>query len=458
MFNKSNKIGLIRLILLTVSGILSLKSLPLFAEVGFSIIFFMFFSTVCFFIPVAMAVSELSSTWPEDGGCYMWVKKACGKSWAFVVIWAYWMQSIIWFPTMLIFIIAMIVHIFLPFFPNFELNLLFSVCSIIVIFWILTVLNFFGIKTSTSFSIFGVIVGTILPILLIIIFGLVFFLSFENTNIDFSIKSAIPDFSFDNLVFFSGILLGISGIELIAFYVNDVENPNVNLYKSIIISSFLILLFYIMSSLSLSIIMPKADICFASGVILAFKLFFDKIGTPFLTPILAILLFLGSIACVNTWIIGPAKGLLVAAKDGFLPPFMSKVNSHGVPVNLLIVQAIIVTLLSVIFFLYINTVNGLVWIFVCLSFQFAAFLYIMIFISVLRLRVMFPKINRPFKMPGIKFFSYLGIFMCLFTFFISYVQPLDINIAYKKKYICLLLFSFICLILPSIFFLFYKKR
>lgn len=458
MLKSDKKINLFRLVLLTVSGIVSLKSLPLFAEVGFSIVTFLCFATVCFFVPVSMAISELSSTWPVSGGCYIWVKKACGESIAFIVIWSYWMQSIIWFPTMLIFIIAMLVHIFLPVFPNFELDVYFSVISIVVVFWLLTFLNFLGLKFSAGFSVFGVIFGTIFPIILIIFFGLYFFLTGEISTINFTFKDLIPDFNFNNLVFLSGILLGISGIELIAFYVNDIENPNVNLSKSVMISSVLILIFYALSSLSISIAMPKSEICFASGVILAFKFFFDKIGMPFLTPFLALLLFLGSVACVNTWIIGPARGLLVAAADGFLPIFMTKINKNGVPVNLLITQACVVSMLSIVFFLYINTINGLVWVFVCLSFQFAAFLYVMVFISVLRLRKKYPNVHRPFKMPFIKLFSYLGIFMCVFTFFLSYVQPLDISVMHKSFYFFLLFFSFLILLLPSLYFIFIKRK
>lgn len=458
MFNSNKKITLLKLVLLTVSGILSLKSVPLFAEVGFSIIFFLLFSTICFFIPIAMAISELSSTWPVAGGCYAWVKKACGESLAFVVIWSYWIQSIIWFPTMLIFIIAMLVHVFLPFFPGFKFSVFFSVFGIIFVFWVLTFLNFLGLRFSAGFSIFGVILGTIFPIILIIIFGFFCLYSGYFNNIDFSLKSFFPDFNLNNLVFLSGILLGISGIELIAFYVNDIENPSSNLSKSIMLSSFLILIFYALASLSVSIIIPRSEICFASGVILAFKIFFDKIGLSFLTPFLAFLLFLGSIACVNTWIIGPARGLLIAADDGFLPNFMTKVNSRGVPVNLLLVQACVVSLLSVLFFLYINTINGLVWVFVCLSFQFAAFLYIMIFVSVLRLRKIEPNKHRPFKMPFINFFSYLGILMCIFTFILSYVQPIDVNVTHKNFYFFLLFFSFLLLIVPSFILLFFKKK
>ena len=82
----------------------------------------------------------------------------------------------------------------------------------------------------------------------------------------------------------------------------------------------------------------------------------------------------------------------------------------------------------------------------------------MIFISVLRLRKIEPNIYRPFKMPFVKFFSCLGICLCVFTFILSYVQPIDVNVTQKKFYFFLLFFSFIILMLPSFIFIFFKNK
>jgi len=458
MFKTSKKIGVSQLVLISVSAIVSLKSLPLFAEMGLSIIFFLGIATICFFIPISMAIAELSSTWPVSGGCYMWIQKAYGKSMAFFVMWAYWMESIIWFPTMLIFIVAMLAHVLSPIYPNLENNSFFLVSGIVLVFWLLTYFNFYGVRVSANFSIFGVIVGTVIPVFLIIFFGIFWCIKGGDISIDLSIDTLVPSFNFNSFVFFSGILLGISGIEIIAFYVNDVENPNVNIAKAVIISSCIILFIYVMGSLSIAIVVPKSDICLASGVIQALKIFFMKINLPFIVPFLAFLLLVGSLAGMNTWIVGPAKGILVAANDGFLPKFLTYVNSNNVPVNLLIIQATVGSILSVIFFLFINNVNGLIWIFICLSFQFAAFLYIMIFFSLLKLRKMYPNIHRPYKVPCVKLFSYMGILICIFTFFISYLQPVDIDVVNKYIYTMMLFFSFVGLMLPALMLIWFKYK
>lgn len=452
------KIKLPQLILISLSAIVGLKSLPLFAEVGLSLIFFLGLSTIFFFIPISMVIAELSSTWPNSGGCYYWIKKAYGKNVAFLVIWAYWIESIIWFPTMLIFIVAMLAHTLNPIYPGLEHNQTFLILGIISTFWILTFINFYGIKISAKFSSFGVLIGTIIPILLIMIFGIIWLIKGENINILFKAENIIPILDLNNLVFFSGILLGISGIEIISFYIKDVENPEKNIAKAVIISSLLIITIYLIGSLSVAIVVPKSELSFASGIIQALNIFFAKINLAFITPLMAFFLLIGSLSGMNTWIIGPAKGLFEAANDNFLPNFFKKVNKEDVPTNVLILQALIGSMLSILFFRYINSINGLIWVFVCLSFQFASILYIMIFFSANKLRTMYPNIKRPYKTPAIKVMSFLGITICSFTFLISYIQPANIETTEKTFYLLLLILSSIILIMPAIIFSYLKSK
>ncbi len=454
---KSKKMGVFKLVMLSISAVVSLKSLPLFAEVGLSLIFFLLIAMLFFFIPISMVIAELSSTWPSDEGCYYWIKKAYGKSVGFVVMWAYWMESIIWFPTMLIFIIAMLSHALSPFFPNLENNYYFFIIGIILIFWILTYINCYGIEISSMLSSIGVIIGTIIPILLIILFGIIWVLNDNEINITFNVKSLIPDFNLNNLVFFSGILLGISGIEIISFHTHAIDNPKINIPKTVIISAIIIFLIYLLGSLSISIVVPKNEISLASGVIQALKVFFIKNNIFFIIPILSVLLLIGSISGMNTWIMGPIKGMFVTSNDGFLPKYFKITNNKNIPVRLLIFQAIVGSSLSIIFFIFINNINGLIWVFICLSAQFAVFMYSIIFLSIIKLRKKYPHIKRPYKVPFLNLFSWLGISMCIFTFFISYIQPANINIIDKKIYILLLSASFILLMLPSIIFILKKK-
>lgn len=453
---KEKKINFYNLVLLSLSAIVSLKSLPLFAEVGVSLIFFLTIAMICFFIPVSLSISELSSTWPSKNGCYYWIKKAYGKNIAFLIMWAYWMESIIWFPTMLMFIIAMLAHTLSPIIPNLEKNILFFTIGVITIFWILTYINLKGIKTSAKFSIIGVTIGTIIPIILIIILAIIWIIKNENTNI--SIINLIPEINKNNIVFFSGILLGISGIELISFHSAYIENPEQNIPKATITSAILIFLIYSLASLSISIVVPQEEICLASGVIQALKIFFLKNNFEFIIPFLSLLLLIGALSGMNAWIIGPVKGIFVTKKDNFLPKLLKKVNKKKIPSNLLIIQAIIGTTISICFSAFTKNINELIWIFICLSFQFASLLYISIFLSVIKLRKKYPNAKRPYKVPMIKITTITGIIICIFTFFVSYIQPISINITDKYTYILLLSTSFITLLFPAILLIYNKNK
>ncbi|MDP2763086.1 MAG: APC family permease, partial [Enterobacteriaceae bacterium] len=379
------------------------------------------------------------------------------RSWALFVLWAYWMESIIWFPTVLIFIVAMLAHVLSPFYQNLDSNNLFLISGIVIVFWLLTFINFYGIRFSAMISSVGVFIGTVIPLVLIIFFGIFWLFTGESLSIDFNFKSLFPEFSISNMVFFSVVLLGISGIEVVSFHINDMDKPEVNFVKVLLISSVFILIVYVLGSLSIAMVVQKSEICLASGIIQALKVFFLKINIPFIIPFLALLLLIGSLSGMNTWIIAPARGLLVAAEDGMLPHFMRYVNKNDVPVVLLIVQAVIGSALSVFFFIYINSVNGLIWIFVCLSFQFASFLYIMIFFTVIKLRKKYPDTYRPYRVPFLKFTATLGIASCVFAFFVSYVQPSHIDVSEKNFYFLLLLLIFTSLMIPSLIFIFFDK-
>ena len=80
-------------------------------------------------------------------------------------------------------------------------------------------------------------------------------------------------------------------------------------------------------------------------------------GLGWAEPIVAILIIIGGIGGVATWIIGPTKGLLVAAQDGNAPAFLARTNSKGVPITIIMVQATIFTVLCSVF-LMIPTVSS----------------------------------------------------------------------------------------------------
>ncbi|MCL1425876.1 amino acid permease, partial [Enterobacter hormaechei] len=63
-----------------------------------------------------------------------------------------------------------------------------------------------------------------------------------------------------------------------------------------------------------------------------------------ITRIVALLLALGVMAEVSSWVVGPSEGMYAAAKKGLLPKKLTEVNNHEVPVPLVLVQGLVVTI------------------------------------------------------------------------------------------------------------------
>jgi amino acid transporter len=102
---------------------------------------------------------------------------------------------------------------------------------------------------------------------------------------------------------------------------------------------------------------------------------------------------------VAAWILGPSKGLMVSAKDGLLPPVLQRKIHGDVPVNILILQALVVTAL-VFVFLLMPTVSSAYWILTALTAQLYLIMYLIMFLAAIVLRYKRPDTPRPYKIPG----------------------------------------------------------
>ena len=99
------------LVLLITGAIDSIRNLPAAAWFGSQLIFFFILAAVIFLIPVALVSAELATLWSEEeSGIYGWVKHAFGKKFAFITIWLQWINTLVWYPTILLFITSTLVQ------------------------------------------------------------------------------------------------------------------------------------------------------------------------------------------------------------------------------------------------------------------------------------------------------------------------------------------------------------
>lgn len=430
------------LAMINVAAIGSVKNWPFISEYGFSSLFYLLLGALIFFFPVSLISAELATGWPKKGGIFIWVKEAFGHKTGFLAIWLLWIENFAWYPTILSFAVSALTYVFDPALAE---NRYFTLSLVLLFFWGATFVNFFGMRTSGWVSSVGAFCGTIIPGLFIVILGLVWYFSGSPLHIDFSASSFLPDLSsFANMVFFTGVMLAFCGMEMSAVHALDVRNPQKDYPRAILLSAIIILGLSILGVLSIAVVVPKTEISLVAGALQAISVFVQSYGINWTIPFIAVLMAIGAIGSVSTWIIGPSKGMLAAAEDGDLPHYFKKTNQRGVPTRLLLIQGLIVTLLSFMFLL-MPTVSSGFWILSVLVAQLYLVMYILMFASAIKLRYSKPTVSRPYKIPGGKMGMWMtagvGIIGASFALIIGYFPPPQIATGNRYFYTGFLLIA-----------------
>lgn len=439
--------------MITITSVDSIRNLPATALFGDTLVIYFTFAAIVFLLPCALVAAELSAALPATGGVYLWVSTAFGKRFGLLAIWFQWIENVIWYPTILSFIAATCAYVFSP---ALAADPYFLCAVIIVTFWLLTFLNLLGIQSSAYFSEFCGIIGLLLPMLVIIVLGFVWYFSGKPIQAPLTSSDLGQMFSEPSLlVSLTAVFLTFSGIEIATVHAQDVKNPQRDYPIALIISVIVIYITMVLGSLAIAITVPKSDLSLVAGIMQAFEIFFESYQLKWLSSILGIAIVIGTLGGVSNWIISPSRGLLVALQDESLMPALQKTNKYGAPKGLLIMQACLVTLMSFVF-LFMPSINASYWVLTVLAAQLYMLMYIMMFIAAVYLRISKPEFPRPFKVPGgikgLVAIAGLGTLSSLLTFIIGFFPPEGISSEIKQHYELMILSSLILMASPPFLF------
>lgn len=456
MAGSKKALGFFQLVMINVIAIDSIRTLPFAAVYGFSLVFFYLLATLIFFLPTAMVSAELATGWPNRGGIYIWVREAFGKRIAFFIIWLNWIYNVFWYPTILALITGTFAYLFNP---ELAKNPLYMALGVLLLFWFATWVNCKGMRASSALSTTGALLGTLFPIALISLLGIIWVFKGNPIQITINSESFFPKSTdMDNLAFLTAIFFGLIGLEMSATHAQEMRNPVIDYPRSVFTSVWIILATIILGSLAIAIMIPSRELSLAVGIMQAFTEFLRELGFDWAIPVIAGCIVLGGLSGVSAWIIGPTKGLLVASEDGSLPALFSKVNKDGVPSGILITQGIIVSFLSLLYVIF-PTVNQSFWIFSVITAQLGMIVYIGLFSAALKLSYSKPDIKRHYRIPGGKIGIWtvcmVGSLSCFLVICLGFVPTSQIPVHNLFLYEGLLIFGMLAACLPP--FWIYRK-
>lgn len=450
------------LAIMNVTAVVSLRGLATEAVYGPTSAFYYLFAAIVFLIPTAMVAAELAAMFSsKQGGVFRWVGEAFGARVGFLAIWLQWIQSTIWYPTVLTFGAVSIAFIGLDTATDAALasNRLFTLVVVLAIYWIATLISLRGIGWVGKVSKWGGIIGTIIPAALLIILGIVYLLGGGHNNMNMH-QSFFPDLAnFDTLVLASSIFLFYAGMEMMGIHVMEVDNPKRNYPRAIIIGSLITVTIFVLGTFSLGFIVPAKDISLTQTLLIGFDDYFQHFGIRWMGSVVAVALVFGVLAGVLTWVAGPSKGIFTVGRAGYLPPFFQRTNSRGVQRNILLVQGVIVTLLSLLF-VVMPSVQSFYQILSQLTVLLYLIMYMLMFSAAIALRYKLPKMERPFRLGRGNGLMWLlgGLGFCgsLLAFVLSFIPPSQIAVGSKTVWFAVLIIG--ALVVVVIPFVIYAMR
>src|ERR1700691_5879494 len=225
------------LLFYVVTGI-SLRWIATAATLGASAIAIWLFAWFAFYIPLALTVMELSSRYPEEGGLYVWSKRAFGEFSGFTTGWTYWASNLPYFPAILYFAAASALYIqpgrWLYLSSNKEYYLIFSLVGLVVA----TFLNVVGLQVGKWLHNLGAL-GTWLPVGMLYAIGVTAWVKFGSATA-FTLHRMRPSVHLRVVVFWSTIVFALAGSESASFLSDEVKDLHCNIPRAHLLAGIIL--------------------------------------------------------------------------------------------------------------------------------------------------------------------------------------------------------------------------
>jgi len=412
-------LSMFQVAILTVVAVASLRSLPTMSTYGLGSITLYVIPAVLFLVPTALVAAELATGW--RGGVYVWVREAFGNRWGFQAIWLQWVQNVVWYPVQLAFIAASIAFVFGD--QKLANSGLYTAIMIVAFYWISTLLNLRGGGLFAKVGSWGGVIGTLIPGVILIVLGAVWLIAGNKSQVPMEAGDVIPPFTgLASIVLIVSNFLAYAGMEVNAVHADDMKQPGKQYPRAIFVAAGLILLVFILPTLAIAFVVPKSQLGLTTGINIAFQAYFEHWNIGWATAIISAAIALGALASVITWIAGPSKGLLAAARTGLLPPWLQKQNKAGVQVGILVSQGVIVTILAGLF-VVIPNVSAAFFTLVDMAAALYLIMYMLMFASAITLRRKAPNVKRDYRVPMMPLVAGVGFFASLAAFLLGFIPP-----------------------------------
>jgi len=337
-----------------------------------------------FYLPLMFTVLELSSRYPNEGGCYVWSKRAFGEFAGFITGWTYWTCNLPYFPGLFYFTASAALFLGGPSWRGLAASPLYFIGFSLIALGIAAGLNVRGLSIGKWLHNLGA-VGLWVPGLLLLALGLLAFLRFGSAT-RFSPETMLPSTRLKDIVFWSTIAFSLSGLESASMLGGEIRDARRNIPRALLAAGVLITALYILGTVARLVALPQQQIQSLQGFMQAIESASSRLGLVWLVAPIAGLIVLGGLGQAGAWFAAGGRLPFVAGIDRYLPAAFGRLHpKYNSPYVSLMSQAGIAAV-----FIFLGqagtTVKGAYDVLVSMSIISYFIPYLLMFASMIRLQ------------------------------------------------------------------------
>ena len=375
-----------------------------YANQGLSVITSWVLILFLYFVPYALMVGELGSTFTDgNGGVSSWIGKTMGPTLAYLAGWTYWVVHI---PYLAQKPQGILISLGWVTFQNGEMvdkinPLVLQGIALIIFFIFLWVAS----KGMTSLKMIGSIAGismfvmSILYILLMLAAPALRGVQSATQNI--TLSSFIPTFDFKYFTTIAMLVFAVGGAEKMSPYINNMKDKKKGFAKGMIALAVMVAVTAFLGSFAMGMMFNSNDIppdLKMNGAYYAFQ----KLGHYYgmgnsLLVLYALANFLAQVSALLFSIDAPLKVLLSDTDDRYVPRVLTKLNKNGAPINGYKMTAVLVSILIIVPALGMGNTNALYNWLLDLNAAVMPLRYLWVFLAYIALTKLGSKFNSEYK-------------------------------------------------------------
>jgi amino acid transporter len=316
----------------------SLRWIATAAAAGPSALVIWVIAALGLFVPLVFTVLELSSRYPEEGGIYVWSKRAFGPFAAFITGWTYWGSNLPYFPGLLYFAAANALFMGGPAWQAWSTNSVYFIGVAMIGLVIALTMNVVGLNVGKWLNNVGAMASWI-PAGALIVLGALSWSRFGSAT-PMPGEAFVPSTSLKDVIFWSTIAFAFGGVESGSTMGEEIQDAPRTVPRAVLTAGALMTLLYLAGTLSVLLSLPSTQISGLQGIMQAIQAITSKLNLGWLAPIVAAFVTLNALGGVGGWFAATARLPFVAGIDRFLPPAFGELHPRwGTPYVALLVQA-----------------------------------------------------------------------------------------------------------------------